>query len=94
MAWAQACKLVFDYGAIQPDYWYIEVACTSLLTTGGTQHDYEENTGHNIVEPIKDSKIFGSNPPSRGLSGQSRAIRLVQRCGGCGSQSEHDRVRR
>ena len=52
-AWAQAKKDLPSYGTTQADYWYGDVPCTRLLTTGDIRSDYEANTGQVIVERFR-----------------------------------------
>jgi L-ribulose-5-phosphate 4-epimerase len=56
-AWAQACQPVPPFGTTHADYWPGEVPCTRLLTAAEIQADYETNTGHVIVETIKQLKL-------------------------------------
>jgi L-ribulose-5-phosphate 4-epimerase len=53
-AWAQAQKSIIPYGTTQADYWYGQVPCTRPLKRKEIQNDYEKNTGHVIVETLRD----------------------------------------
>ncbi len=52
-AWAQANRSLPAYGTTQADYWYGEVPCTRRLTPKELKSDYEEQTGHVIIERFK-----------------------------------------
>jgi len=52
-AWAQANRDLPAYGTTQADYWYGEVPCTRRLRPSELKSDYEEQTGHVIIERFK-----------------------------------------
>ena len=52
-AWAQAGRGIPVFGTTQADYWHGEVPVTRLLRTREIEKNYEENTGHVIVERFK-----------------------------------------
>ena len=52
-AWAQANRSLPAYGTTQADYWYGEVPCTRRLTPKELKAEYEEKTGHVIIERFK-----------------------------------------
>src|SRR5436190_666417 len=53
-AWAQTCHPLPAFGTTHADYFHGSVPCTRLLTPTEIQNDYEENTGHIIVETFRD----------------------------------------
>jgi L-ribulose-5-phosphate 4-epimerase len=53
-AWAQARKGIPAYGTTQADYWHGFVPCTRLLTAAEIKSNYEANTGHVIIETVKE----------------------------------------
>jgi L-ribulose-5-phosphate 4-epimerase len=53
-AWAQTCHPLPAFGTTHADYFYGSVPCTRLLTPREIRNDYEENTGHIIVETFRD----------------------------------------
>lgn len=52
-AWAQAGKGIPVFGTTHADYWHGGVPATRQLRTREIEKDYEENTGHVIVERFK-----------------------------------------
>jgi L-ribulose-5-phosphate 4-epimerase len=52
-AWAQARREIPALGTTHADYFHGPVPCTRLLTAREIKNDYEENTGHVIVERFK-----------------------------------------
>jgi L-ribulose-5-phosphate 4-epimerase len=52
-AWAQARRGIPSFGTTQADYWHGDVPCTRLLKPAEIRTDYEANTGHVIVEALK-----------------------------------------
>jgi L-ribulose-5-phosphate 4-epimerase len=51
--WAQAQRGIPSYGTTQADYWHGDVPCTRKMKPAEIKKDYEENTGHVIVETFK-----------------------------------------
>lgn len=60
-AWAQARQSIPCFGTTHADYFYGPVPVTESLTEGAIATDYEENTGHAIVEALK--HVEGSSVP-------------------------------
>jgi len=48
--WAQAGRGIPCYGTTHADYYYGEIPCTRPMEPAEIEGDYEENTGHVIVE--------------------------------------------
>ncbi|ELI6433775.1 L-ribulose-5-phosphate 4-epimerase [Aeromonas salmonicida] len=57
-AWAQACRAIPIFGTTQADYFNGEIPCSRLLTPREVEEDYEELTGHLIVETLKQTPIL------------------------------------
>lgn len=57
-AWAQAKQAVPCYGTTHADYVFGEIPCTEVMTDSQVERDYEEETGHQILETMSatDSK--------------------------------------
>jgi L-ribulose-5-phosphate 4-epimerase len=55
-AWAQAGKGIPVFGTTHADYWHGAVPATRLLQTAEIKQNYEENTGHVIVERFRQLK--------------------------------------
>jgi L-ribulose-5-phosphate 4-epimerase len=53
-AWAQSCRGIPALGTTHADYFHGEVPCTRALTPREIKTDYELNTGHVIVERLKE----------------------------------------
>lgn len=53
-AWAQTCHPLPAFGTTHADYFHGSIPCTRLLTPLEIQEEYEENTGHVIVEIFRD----------------------------------------
>jgi L-ribulose-5-phosphate 4-epimerase len=54
-SWAQAGRAIPPLGTTHADHFFGEVPCTRLLSDGEIETDYEINTGHIIVEALKES---------------------------------------
>jgi L-ribulose-5-phosphate 4-epimerase len=52
-AWAQAGKGIPVFGTTHADYWHGEVPVTRQLRSREIEKNYEENTGHVIIEKLK-----------------------------------------
>lgn len=57
VSWAQAGRDLPAYGTTHADTFYGSVPCTRQLTKKEIQEEYEENTGHVIVETFKKRQI-------------------------------------
>jgi len=53
-SWAQAGRPIPCFGTTHADYFYGPIPCTRKLTKEEIEGNYEENTGHVIVETFKD----------------------------------------
>lgn len=53
-SWAQAGRSIPCFGTTHADYFYGSIPCTRKLTKEEIEGNYEENTGHVIVETFKD----------------------------------------
>ncbi len=53
-SWAQAGRAIPALGTTHADYFYGEIPCTRKMTVEEIQENYEENTGHVIVETFHD----------------------------------------
>lgn len=53
-SWAQAGRPIPCFGTTHADYFYGPIPCTRKLTKEEIEGNYEENTGHVIVEAFKD----------------------------------------
>lgn len=53
-SWAQAGRSIPCFGTTHADYFYGSIPCTRKMTKDEIEGNYEENTGHVIVETFKD----------------------------------------
>jgi len=53
-SWAQAGRPIPCFGTTHADYFYGSIPCTRKMTREEIEGNYEENTGHVIVETFKD----------------------------------------
>lgn len=53
-SWAQAGRSIPCFGTTHADYFYGTIPCTRRMTKEEIEGNYEENTGHVIVETFKD----------------------------------------
>ncbi|NLX64340.1 MAG: L-ribulose-5-phosphate 4-epimerase [Clostridiaceae bacterium] len=53
-SWAQAGRSIPCFGTTHADYFYGSIPCTRKMTKEEIEGNYEENTGHVIVETFKD----------------------------------------
>jgi L-ribulose-5-phosphate 4-epimerase len=53
-SWAQAGRSIPCFGTTHADYFYGSIPCTRRMTKEEIEGNYEENTGHVIVETFKD----------------------------------------
>lgn len=53
-SWAQAGKSIPCFGTTHADYFYGSIPCTRKMTKDEIEGNYEENTGHVIIETLKD----------------------------------------
>jgi len=52
-AWAQAGRAIPVYGTTHADHLAVDIPCTALMTDMAIQGDYEEETGHQIVQAFQ-----------------------------------------
>ena len=57
VSWAQAGRDIPCYGTTHADYFYGDIPCARNLTREEIEGNYEENTGHVIVETFKSRDI-------------------------------------
>jgi L-ribulose-5-phosphate 4-epimerase len=53
-SWAQAGRSIPCFGTTHADYFYGSIPCTRKMTKEEVEGNYEENTGHVIVEAFKE----------------------------------------
>lgn len=56
-AWAQAGKGIPAWGTTHADYFYGEIPCTRPMTKDEIQGNYEQQTGHVLVEKFNELKL-------------------------------------
>lgn len=56
-SWAQACRDIEAYGTTHADYFYGPIPCTRRLKKSEIEGDYELETGHVIIEAIRERNI-------------------------------------
>ncbi len=56
-AWAQAIKSIPIFGTTHADHLTSEIPCASPMKDDYIQGDYEHNTGYQIIDCLKDSKL-------------------------------------
>jgi L-ribulose-5-phosphate 4-epimerase len=54
VAWAQALRSIPIYGTTHADHLTRDVPCTAVMNDEAIERDYEEETGHQIVEAFRD----------------------------------------
>lgn len=62
--WAQAGLPLAAMGTTHADYFYGEIPCTRTLTDDEINHDYELNTGHVIIETLREKNIDPLSVPA------------------------------
>ena len=89
-AWAQAQRGLPAYGTTQADYWYGDVPCTRLLTSGGNQIRLRSQHRSRHCRDVQKARPAAA---SGGTGGEPRAVHLGPGRGGGGSQCGRAGVR-